>query len=73
MSNRKVLLMILDGWGIGDGQKGDVIAQVHPAYISEMTRKYPHAQLRTDGENVGLPMGRWAIRRWGTSISVRAG
>ena len=26
MSNRKVLLMILDGWGIGDGQKGDVIA-----------------------------------------------
>ena len=43
MSNRKVLLMILDGWGIGDGQKGDVIAQVHPAYISEMTRKYPHA------------------------------
>ena len=57
MSNRKVLLMILDGWGIGDGQKGDVIAQVHPAYISEMTRKYPHAQLRTDGENVGLPDG----------------
>ena len=50
MSNRKVLLMILDGWGIGDGQKGDVIAQVHPAYISEMTRKYPHAQLRTDGD-----------------------
>lgn len=73
MSNRKVLLMILDGWGIGDGQKGDVIAQVHPAYISEMTRKYPHAQLRTDGENVGLPDGRWAIRRWGTSISVRGG
>ena len=57
MSNRKVLLMILDGWGIGDGQKGDVIAQVHPAYISKMTRKYPHAQLRTDGENVGLPDG----------------
>ena len=57
MSNRKVLLMILDGWGIGDGQKGDVIAQVHPAYISEMPRKYPHAQLRTDGENVGLPDG----------------
>ena len=57
MSNRKVLLMILDGWGIGDGQKGDVIAQVHPAYISEMTRKYPHAQLRPDRETVGLPDG----------------
>ena len=29
MSNRKVLLMILDGWGIGDGQKGDVLSLIH--------------------------------------------
>ena len=49
--------MILDGWGIGNGQKGDVIAQMQPPYITEMTRRYPHAQLRTDGENVGLPDG----------------
>ncbi len=56
MSN-KVLLMILDGWGIGNGTKSDVISQIHPAYISAMTEKYPHAELRTDGENVGLPNG----------------
>ncbi len=47
--DKKVLLMILDGWGIGDHTKSDV--------ISAMTEQYPHAQLRTDGENVGLPDG----------------
>ena len=46
---QKVLLMILDGWGIGNRSKGDVISTVHPAYISAMTEKYPHAQLHTDG------------------------
>ncbi len=56
MSN-KVLLMILDGWGNGRHDKADVISTVHPAYISAMTEKYPHAELRTDGENVGLPDG----------------
>ena len=55
--DKKVLLMILDGWGIGNGTKSDVISTIHPAYISAMTEKYPHAQLRTDGENVGLPNG----------------
>ncbi len=55
--DKKVLLMILDGWGIGDHTKSDVISTMHPAYISAMTDRYPHAQLRTDGENVGLPDG----------------
>ncbi len=53
----KVLLMILDGWGNGHHDKADVISTVHPDYISAMTEKYPHAELRTDGENVGLPEG----------------
>ncbi|MDE6711450.1 MAG: 2,3-bisphosphoglycerate-independent phosphoglycerate mutase, partial [Alistipes sp.] len=53
----KVLLMILDGWGNGRRDKADVISTVHPEYISAMTARYPHAQLRTDGENVGLPDG----------------
>ena len=56
MSNR-VLLMILDGWGNGDHSKSDVIYTMHPAYIETMTAKYPHAELKTDGENVGLPEG----------------
>ncbi len=55
--DKKVLLMILDGWGIGDHTKSDVIYTMHPKYITALTEKYPHAQLRTDGENVGLPDG----------------
>ena len=49
--------MILDGWGDGDHLEDDVIYTVHPPYISKMTEAYPHAHLRTDGENVGLPDG----------------
>ncbi len=53
----KVLLMILDGWGIGNHTKSDAIFEAHPEYINKLTASYPHAQLRTDGENVGLPDG----------------
>ncbi len=53
----KVLLMILDGWGIGNHSHSDVIYEAHPKYIEAMTAHYPHARLRTDGENVGLPDG----------------
>ena len=55
--SQKVLLMILDGWGIGDKTKSDVIYTTRPEYITAMTERYPHATLLTDGENVGLPEG----------------
>ena len=55
--SQKVLLMILDGWGIGDRTKSDVIYSMNPEYINAMTERYPHATLLTDGENVGLPEG----------------
>ncbi|MFR9503150.1 MAG: 2,3-bisphosphoglycerate-independent phosphoglycerate mutase [Rikenellaceae bacterium] len=57
MENKKVLLMILDGWGKGKQDKADVIYNMHPKYIESMTAAYPNAELRTDGENVGLPEG----------------
>ena len=53
----KVLLMILDGWGKGDGGHDDVVYSARPEYIDSLEAKYPSAQLRTDGENVGLPDG----------------
>ncbi len=53
----KVLLMILDGWGIGNHTKSDVIYSTNPKFINALTDAYPHAELRTDGENVGLPDG----------------
>ena len=49
--------MILDGWGRGDHSKGDVVWSAHPEYLNALEARYPHAQLRTDGENVGLPAG----------------
>ena len=65
---RNVLLMILDGWGIGDGSKSDAIRAGHPAFIEELTRSTPHATLRTDGENVGLPEGQMGNSEVGTGV-----
>lgn len=49
--------MILDGWGNGNRTMSDVIHSADPEYINALAAKYPHAELRTDGENVGLPEG----------------
>ncbi|MBN2637276.1 MAG: 2,3-bisphosphoglycerate-independent phosphoglycerate mutase [Prolixibacteraceae bacterium] len=54
---QKVLLMILDGWGIGDGSKSDIVATAPTPFMDSLNEKYPHAQLLTSGENVGLPDG----------------
>jgi len=55
--SKKTLLMILDGWGIGNKTKSDVISQGDTPYIDSLFAKYPNSQLLTDGENVGLPEG----------------
>ena len=55
--SKKALLMILDGWGIGDRQKDDVIYQTATPYWDYLMANYPHSQLQASGENVGLPDG----------------
>ena len=55
--NKKVLLMILDGWGISNKPEDSAVARAKTPYIDSLYKKYPHAQLRTDGMNVGLPEG----------------
>ncbi|MCD4711537.1 MAG: 2,3-bisphosphoglycerate-independent phosphoglycerate mutase [Bacteroidales bacterium] len=57
MSSRKALLMILDGWGIGKGDKADVISQVPTPNMDRLQNEYPFSQLLASGENVGLPDG----------------
>ena len=57
MKNRKTLLMILDGWGIGDGSKADVISNVPTPNLTYYKNKYPNSRLHASGENVGLPDG----------------
>lgn len=54
---KKVILMILDGWGITQDPKVSAIAQAETPFIDSLYTKYPHAQLLTHGMNVGLPEG----------------
>ena len=54
---KKALLMILDGWGIGQHGKGDVIYNTPTPYIDYLTAVSAHSQLLTCGEDVGLPEG----------------
>ena len=55
--SKKALLMILDGWGVGDQGKDDVIFNTPTPYWDSLLATYPHSQLQASGENVGLPDG----------------
>ncbi|RZJ71402.1 2,3-bisphosphoglycerate-independent phosphoglycerate mutase [Flavobacterium sp.] len=55
--NNKVILMILDGWGIAPDKKVSAPDNANVPFIDSLSQKYPHATLRTDGLNVGLPEG----------------
>ncbi len=54
---KKALLMILDGWGLGNKSKADVINSTPTPYWNYLLKTYPHSQLEASGENVGLPDG----------------
>jgi len=53
----KTLLMILDGWGIGNKDKADIIYNTPTPNWDNLLATYPHGQLLTSGESVGLPEG----------------
>ena len=55
--NKKVILMILDGWGKSPDPRVSAIDNANTPFIDSLYTKYPNAQLRTDGLNVGLPEG----------------
>ncbi|MGM9825777.1 MAG: 2,3-bisphosphoglycerate-independent phosphoglycerate mutase [Paludibacteraceae bacterium] len=54
---KKALLMILDGWGLGNHSKADAIFSTPTPHWDALLAKYPHSQLQASGENVGLPDG----------------
>ena len=54
---KKALLMILDGWGIGNHTKSDAIYSTPTPYWDYLMATYPHSQLLAGGESVGLPDG----------------
>ncbi|MDR2065089.1 MAG: 2,3-bisphosphoglycerate-independent phosphoglycerate mutase [Prevotellaceae bacterium] len=55
--NKKVILVILDGWGIGKHDKTNAIYTQGEPYIDSLKEKYKNAQLATCGIDVGLPEG----------------
>ncbi|PKA82298.1 phosphoglycerate mutase [Ulvibacter sp. MAR_2010_11] len=55
--HKKVLLLILDGWGITQDPSVSAIAQAYTPFIDSLYKKYPNSQLLTHGMNVGLPEG----------------
>ncbi|MDD2985173.1 2,3-bisphosphoglycerate-independent phosphoglycerate mutase [Flavobacterium sp.] len=55
--NKKVILMILDGWGHSPDPKVSAIDHAKTPFIDALYHNYPNAELRTDGLNVGLPEG----------------
>jgi len=55
--NKKVILMILDGWGKSPDPKISAIENANTPFIDSLYTKYPNANLLTDGMNVGLPEG----------------
>lgn len=54
---KKVILMILDGWGIAPDKKVSAVDHASTPFIDSLYQKYPHTTLLTDGLNVGLPEG----------------
>src|SRR5690606_6183554 len=55
--NKKVLLLILDGWGITQDPSVSAVAQARTPYFDSLIKNYPNGYLLTHGMNVGLPDG----------------
>jgi 2,3-bisphosphoglycerate-independent phosphoglycerate mutase len=54
---QKTILVILDGWGIGDGSERDIVTQAQTPFMDSLLKEYPNSQLLAAGEHVGLPDG----------------
>lgn len=57
MNHKKAMLIIMDGWGLGQVPEADAIAHAHTPVVSSLYSQYPNSTLRTCGEDVGLPDG----------------
>ena len=70
--NKKMMLLILDGWGIGPIPERSAIAMAHTPNFDKLMATYPNATLLTHGENVGLPDGQMGNSEVG-HINIGAG
>ncbi len=56
-NSKKVILIIMDGWGLGKVKKSDAIQHAHVPFVTSLYQQYPNTTLITCGEEVGLPPG----------------
>jgi 2,3-bisphosphoglycerate-independent phosphoglycerate mutase len=56
-TNKKVILVIMDGWGLGREKAADAIANARVPFVNSLYSAYPNTTLVTFGEDVGLPEG----------------
>src|ERR671921_2924438 len=57
MEEKKVILIIMDGWGLGKIKSSDAIQNADVPFVTSLYDKYPYTTLVTCGEAVGLPEG----------------
>src|SRR5258708_4516605 len=57
MNKKKVILVIMDGWGLGKKKSADAIQNANVPFVSSLYKAYPNTTLVTCGEDVGLPEG----------------
>ena len=57
MKNKKIILIIMDGWGLGKIKNSDAIQHANVPFVSSLYSRYPNTTLITCGEQVGLPEG----------------
>jgi 2,3-bisphosphoglycerate-independent phosphoglycerate mutase len=57
MATKKIILIIMDGWGLGKVASSDAIQNAKTPFVSSLYSKYPNTTLITCGEAVGLPDG----------------
>jgi 2,3-bisphosphoglycerate-independent phosphoglycerate mutase len=57
MENKKVILVIMDGWGLGKIPASDAIQHANVPFVNSLYKRYPNTTLVTCGEAVGLPEG----------------
>jgi 2,3-bisphosphoglycerate-independent phosphoglycerate mutase len=57
MQTKKVILIIMDGWGIGQVASADAVLAANTPFVDSLYRQYPNTTLTTCGEAVGLPEG----------------
>jgi 2,3-bisphosphoglycerate-independent phosphoglycerate mutase len=55
--SNKLILIIMDGWGHSEEEKGNAVKAAKKPNFERLWAKYPHLFIKTDGESVGLPEG----------------